>query len=40
MYDDLAEVMESYYANMGMVLSTTDDGQAYADFPFRPETTP
>lgn len=39
-YDELAEALERYYVEMGLVLSTTDDGQTYVDVPFRPETTP
>jgi hypothetical protein len=38
--DELAGAIESYYADMGLILSTTDDGQAYLYVPFRPETTP
>lgn len=33
-YDELANVVEEYYARLGLVLSTTDDGQAYVDVPF------
>lgn len=39
-YDGLAAALERYYAEMGLVLSTTDDGQTYVDVPFTPETTP
>jgi hypothetical protein len=39
-YDNLAAVLERYYAEMGLVLSTTGDGQTYVDVPLRPETTP
>lgn len=39
-YDDLAGALENYYATMGLILSTTDDGRAYVHVPFRPETTP
>jgi hypothetical protein len=39
-FDGLASVIENYYARMGLVLSTTEDGQTYIDIPFRPETTP
>jgi hypothetical protein len=39
-YDDLALALENYYADMGLILSTTEDGRAYVDIPFRPETTP
>ncbi len=39
-YDGLAAVLESYYAEMGLVLSTTGDGQIYVDVPLTPETTP
>lgn len=38
--DDLALSIENYYAEMGLILSTTEDGQAYLGVPFRPETTP
>lgn len=38
--DELAGAIEGYYADMGLILSTTDDGQAYLDVPFRPETMP
>lgn len=34
-YDELAFVLENYYDNMGLVLSTTDDNQAYVNVPFR-----
>jgi hypothetical protein len=33
-YDDLAAVAEDYYASMGLVLSTTEDGRAYVTVPF------
>jgi hypothetical protein len=39
-YDSLATVLESYYAKMGLILSTTAEGQMYVDIPFTPETTP
>jgi len=39
-YDDLARVLEDYYSKMGLVLSTTDNGVAYVDVPFRSGTTP
>jgi hypothetical protein len=39
-YNGLAAVMERYYAEMGLVLSTTAGGQTYVSVPFRPETTP
>jgi nucleotide-binding universal stress UspA family protein len=39
-YDRLAEALEHYYAEMGLVLSTTNDGGAYVNVPFRSETTP
>jgi hypothetical protein len=39
-YDGLAEALERYYVAMGLVLSTTKDGQTYVDVPLRPETTP
>lgn len=38
--DELALAIENYYVEMGLVLSTTEDGQAYLNVPFRPETTP
>ena len=38
--DELALTIENYYADMGLILSTTEDGQAYLHVPFRPETTP
>lgn len=39
-FDGLSDVIENYYAEMGFYLSSTDDGRAYVDIPFRPETTP
>lgn len=36
-YDSLAEVIESYYATMGLILSTTDDGGCWLSVPFRQE---
>lgn len=39
-YDGLATVLERYYIEMGLVLSTTDAGQTYVHVPFRPETIP
>jgi len=39
-YDQLSDVLEKYYDNMGLILSTTEDGEAYVDVPFRAETTP
>lgn len=39
-YNKLSEVLENYYDEMGLILSTTADGEAYLDIPFRPETTP
>ncbi len=39
-YDCLANVIENYYEKMGFFLSSTEDGRAYVDIPFRPETTP
>lgn len=38
--DELAGTIENYYADMGLILSTTEDGQAYLNIPFRPDTTP
>lgn len=38
--DELVGAIESYYADMGLILSTTEDGHAYLDVPFRTETTP
>ena len=32
-YDELAAVMEDYYQKMELILSTTEDGQAYVDAP-------
>ncbi|MBK8465917.1 MAG: hypothetical protein IPL32_08810 [Chloracidobacterium sp.] len=34
-YDELTAVLETYYDNMGLVLSTTADNQAYLNVPFR-----
>lgn len=39
-YDGLATALEHYYAEMGLLLSTMDDGRAYVNVPFRKETTP
>ncbi len=39
-FDELASVIEHYYSDLGFVLSTTEDGKAYVDIPFRPENTP
>lgn len=39
-YDGLAAVLERYYTEMGLVLSTIGDGQTYVHVPLRPETTP
>jgi hypothetical protein len=39
-YDGLTDAIESYYSDMGFILSTTENGQAYVKLPFRPETTP
>lgn len=39
-YDHLAQALENYYATMGLILSTTEDGLAYVNVPLRPETTP
>lgn len=39
-YDSLADVIENYYGEMGFFLSSTEDGWAYVDIPFKPETTP
>lgn len=38
-YDRLVRVVESYYDDMGLILSTVD-GEAYVNIPFRPENTP
>lgn len=38
--DELAGAIESYYADMGLILSTTEDGNAYLNVPYRTETTP
>lgn len=34
-YDGLAQAMDEFYASMGIVLSTTDEGGIYADIPWR-----
>ena len=39
-YTRLAVVLEQYYSSMGLALSTMENGHAYVDIPFRPETTP
>lgn len=39
-YNNLAEALENYYDKMGLILSSTEDGRAYIDIPFRAETTP
>lgn len=39
-YGELAEALERYYVEMGLVLSTTKDGQLYVHVPLRSETTP
>ncbi len=39
-YDNLAGVVEEYYATMGLVLSAVGDGQIHVRVPFRPETIP
>jgi hypothetical protein len=39
-YDALAVALEGYYAEMGFLLSTVEDGGIYVTVPFRPETTP
>lgn len=39
-YDELASSLESYYNEMGLILSTINNGQIYVKVPFRPETTP
>ncbi len=39
-FNNLAIVLENYYAEMGLILSTTENGQMYVNVPFRPETTP
>lgn len=38
--DELADAIQNYYTDMGLILSTTDDGQAYLHVPFRPKTMP
>lgn len=38
-YSDLSQTIEDYYAAMGLILSTTDDGLAYVNVPFRRSTT-
>ncbi len=38
--DELALAIENYYVEMGLVLSTTEDGRVYLNVPFRPESTP
>ncbi len=39
-YNELFFVVESYYSDMGFVLSVTPEGLAHVNIPFRPETTP
>jgi len=39
-FDQLNGVMDSYYSDMGMVLSNTEDNQLYMHIPFKPENTP
>jgi hypothetical protein len=39
-YNSLSVVLENYYDKMGLILSNTEDGEAYVDIPFRAETTP
>lgn len=39
-FDPLVDVIEKYYASMGLILSTTEDGVAYVDIPLTPETDP
>ena len=36
-FDQLNDVMDSYYPDMGMVLSNTEDNQLYMHIPFKPE---
>ncbi len=38
-YNDLRDVLDSYYTKMGMILSVTSNGRLYMDIPFRPENT-
>jgi hypothetical protein len=37
-YSELADVLEKYYSDMGLVLSTINDGEVYVNVPFRPGT--
>lgn len=39
-YNKLSYVLENYYDKMGLILSTIENGEAYVNIPFRPETTP
>lgn len=39
-FDLLAGILENYYAEMGLILRATDDGEIYVQIPFRPETIP
>jgi hypothetical protein len=39
-FNPLNGVMESYYADMGMILSNRDGGQLYMHIPMKPENTP
>ena len=39
-YHPLRDVLDSYYDDMGMILSVTADGQLHMGIPFRPENTP
>lgn len=39
-FEPLVDVIEKYYASMGLILSTTEDGSAYVDIPLTPETDP
>jgi len=39
-YKPLADAIEGYYLDMGLILSTAQDGRAYVNVPMRPGTTP
>ncbi|MDX6558533.1 MAG: hypothetical protein QOF72_1582 [Blastocatellia bacterium] len=39
-YDGLYAAIERYYATLGMILSTAENGHCHIDIPLRPETTP
>jgi hypothetical protein len=40
MEPDLQITLKGLPEDMGLILSTTDDGQTYLHVPFRPETMP